>query len=73
MEIKRDRVNRTVKITQSAYLKKVLARFNIATYATSPTPIVPGLQLRKEIILQANKAEVKYYQLIIGSLIYPIV
>jgi len=61
MEIKRDRVNRTVKITQSAYLKKVLARFNIAIYATSPTLIVPGLQLRKETILQANKAEVKHY------------
>jgi len=61
MEIKRDRVNRTVRITQSAYIKKVLARFNMAIYSTSPTPIVPGLQLRKEIILQANKAEVKYY------------
>jgi len=45
----------------------------MAIYSTSPTPIVPGLQLRKEIILQANKAEVKYYQLIIGSLIYLIV
>jgi len=43
MEIKRDRVNRTVKITQSAYLKKVLARFNMAIYATSPTLIVLGL------------------------------
>jgi len=51
IEIKRDRVNRTVKITQSAYLKKVLARFNIAIYATSYTLIVPGLQLRKETIL----------------------
>jgi len=61
MEIKRDRVNRTMKITQSAYMKKVLARFDMAIYSTSPTLIVPGLQLRKEIILQANKAEVKYY------------
>jgi len=61
MEIKRDRVNRTVRITQSAYMKKVLARFNMAIYSTSSTPIVPGLQLRKETILQANKAEVKYY------------
>jgi len=59
--------------SESAYLKKVLARFDMATYATSPTPIVPGLQLRKETILQANKAEVKHYQSIIGSLIYPIV
>jgi len=61
MEIKRDRVNRTVRITQSAYMKKVLARFDIATYSTSPTLIVLGLQLRKEIILQANKAKVKHY------------
>jgi len=61
MEIKRDRVNRTIRITQSAYIKKVLARFDMATCSTSPTLIVPGLQLRKEIILQANKAEVKYY------------
>ncbi len=61
MEIKRDRVNRTIRITQSAYMKKVLARFDMAIYSTSPTLMVPGLQLRKEIILQANKAEVKYY------------
>jgi len=51
MEIKRDRVNRTVRITQSAYIKKVLARFDMAIYSTSPNLIVPGLQLRKEIIL----------------------
>jgi len=61
IEIKRDRVNRTIRITQSAYMKKVLARFDMAIYSTSPTLMVPGLQLRKEIILQANKAEVKYY------------
>jgi len=40
IEIKRDRVNRTVKITPSAYLKKVLARFNIAIYSTSPTLMI---------------------------------
>jgi len=55
IEIKRDRVNRTVKITQSAYMKKLLARFEMAIYSTSPTLIVSGLQLRKEEILQANK------------------
>jgi len=55
MEIKRDRVNKTVKITQSAYLKKVLARFDMAIYSTSPSLIVSELQLRKEIVLQANK------------------
>jgi len=55
MEIKRDRVNRTIKITQSAYIKKVLARFEMATCSTSPISIVSGLQLRKEEILQANK------------------
>jgi len=73
MEIKRDRVNKTVKITQSAYLKKVLARFNMATCSTSPTPMVSGLQLRKETILQANKEQVKHYQSSIGSLMYPMV
>jgi len=51
MEIKRDRVNRTIRITQSAYIKKVLARFDMAICSSSPTPIVLGLQLRKEIIL----------------------
>jgi len=73
MEIKRDRVNRTVKITQSAYMKKLLARFEMATCSTSPTPMVSGLQLRKEEILQANKEQVKLYQSIIGSLMYPMV
>jgi len=55
MEIKRDRVNRTMKIIQSAYIKKLLTRFEMAIYSTSPTLMISGLQLRKEEILQANK------------------
>lgn len=73
MEINRDRANKTVRITQTAYLKKVLARFDMSTCKAVPTPMVTGTQLRKEDILQASKDDVKEYQSLIGSVMYPMV
>ena len=45
MEIQWDRNKRTVRITQTIYLKKVLARFDIFNCASAPTPIIAGTQL----------------------------
>ena len=43
MEISRDRFQRTVRITQTAYLKKVLARFGITNCASTSTLIVVNI------------------------------
>ena len=40
MEIQRDRIKRTVRITQTTYLKKILARFNMSNYIATLTLII---------------------------------
>ena len=50
MEIQRNRAKRSVRITQSTYLKKVLARFNMANFAPVSTLIIVGTQLEEESV-----------------------
>lgn len=45
MELQRNRKERTVRITQTTYLKKGLARFNMTDCISAPTPMVVGTQL----------------------------
>lgn len=73
IEIRRNRRNRTVRITQTAYLKKVLARFGMTKCASAPTPMVAGTQLEEELVDQATPAVIKEYQSMVGSLMYPMI
>ena len=73
MEITRDRNKKTLRISQGRYIQKILDRFGMTDCALYPTPIVPGNQLRKEIILTTTKEEIQYYQSLVGSLIYAMV
>ena len=66
----RDRVKKTLTVTQKTYTKKVLARFGISDYAPVDTPMVAGTQLHKETLLQANTDDKLLYQSIVGSLMY---
>ena len=73
MEIQRNRLNRTVRITQANYLKKVLARFGMTKCASTPTPMVAGTQLQEEVVDKATPADTREYQSMVGSLMYPMI
>lgn len=73
MEIQRCRTTRTVRITQTAYLKKVLSRFGMAKCAPAPTPMVVGTQLQEELVDQAPSDVVQLYQSMVGSVMYAMI
>ena len=73
MEIQRDRNKRTVRITQTTYLKKVLARFGMSNCASAPTPMVAGTQLQEETVDQARPEVIHEYQSMVGSVMYPMI
>ena len=55
------RLERTVRITQQVYLKKVLTRFGMANCASAPSPITPETQLKEELVDQAPSSVVQLY------------
>ena len=70
MEIQRNRAKRSVRIIQSTYLKKVLARFNMTNSASVSTSIIINTQLKEKLVNQATSNVVRKYQSIIKSMIY---
>ena len=77
MRIIRDKVNGTLKLSQSEYVKKVLSRFNMNEVKPVSTPLGSHFKLNKE---QSLKTEEKRdhmskvpYALAIGSLMYVMV
>jgi transposase InsO family protein len=74
VEIERDRAARTLTISQRAYVKDVLARFNMSGCNGVSTPKVTGLKLTKADAPQtdAEKLEMKAvpYQSAVGALMY---
>ena len=61
MKIQRNRVKRSVWITQSTYLKKVLARFNITNFVLVSTLIIVNIQLKEKSMNQAISNVVRKY------------
>jgi hypothetical protein len=47
MEITRDRKNRSIKLTQSKYIKAMLKRFNKEHLNPTSTPSEPSIKLDK--------------------------
>ena len=72
MEIQRNRAKRSVRIIQSTYLKKVLARFNMANSVLVSTSIIVDTQLKEKSVNQATSNVVREYQLMMKSMIYVI-
>ena len=68
MEVIRDRDNRTLSISQSSYVQKVLYRFGMQDCKPAPTPMDTGIKL--EPSKDATVAKVKLYQAMVGSLMY---
>lgn len=73
MEIQSNRAKRTVRITQTTYLKKVLARFGLTNCTPVATPMVVGTQLQEELVIQTKPEVVREYQSMIGSIMYPMI
>ena len=73
MEIQRCRTTRTVRIAQTAYLKKVLSRFGMAKCAPAPTPMLVGTQLQEELVGQVPPDVVQLYQSMVGSVMYAMI
>ena len=74
MEVNRDRVKKTIKLTQTQYLNNVLKRFNIpnGTKPTNSHPIEPNSKLKmlpKSNKLIENLDDVPYQQAV-GSVMY---
>jgi len=72
MEIIRNGDNRTVRITQTAYMRKVLDRFDMSLCTTVKTPMLDN-DLHKEEVDQANEASTREYQSMIGLMMYPMI
>ena len=73
MKIQRNRAKRSVRITQSTYLKKVLARFNMTNSALVSTSIIIDTQLKEKLVNQATSNVVREYQSMMRSMMYVII
>src|SRR5271163_2543969 len=71
MQVTRDRANRSLTISQHAYLEKVLDRLGLGELTTVATPMDANMHLVKAPSTHtASQSEITYYQSIIGSLMY---
>ena len=77
MRIIRDKVNGTLKLSQSEYMKKILNRFNMNEVKPVSTPLGSHFKLSKEqspkIKEERDHISKVSYALIIGSLMYAMV
>ena len=69
MEVRRDRINKTLTINQQSYLKDVLARFGMEKCNPVSTPLETGKKFSK-LSEGEETVDVKQYQAAIGSLNY---
>ena len=67
LKIERNRVNKTIKLSQPAYIEKILEKFHMQNAKISTTPMKEGSLFRNDS--QASDKEIKQYQAIVGSII----
>ena len=72
MEIKRDRKNKLLTISQKKYIDDVLQRFNASDLPSSPTPQTPGLKLvpGRKLTEAEIKAQPYPYRQLVGCFQY---
>ena len=73
MKVIRDRTNRTLHISQRAYLEKMLERFEMQNCKLDITSISTSVHLVSETDHQTSKTEIRFYQFIIEFLMYAMV
>ena len=71
LEIARNRTNRTLHLSQSQYVHKILCTHGLANCNPSQTPAVPHVRLRKPSPeFEATAEAIKQYQSAVGALMY---
>ena len=71
MQVTRDRANRTLTLSQQAYLEKMLEKLGLLQMNPVTTPMNPNTVLVKAPSTHtASKQDISFYQSIIGSLMY---
>ena len=70
MAVTRDREKKTLSLSQSAYIQKILIRFGMEDCKSVSTPMEVGSNLEAHEDYKATVQQVKEYQAIVGSLIY---
>jgi hypothetical protein len=74
--ISRDRPSHTICLSQTAYINRLISRFEIGDARTADTPMVAGLQLRRPDDSVATSPEIVKWRLqtpyreLVGSLMY---
>ena len=71
LKVERDRVNKTIKLSQPAYIEKVLERFHMQTAKTTNTPMREGCLFINES--QASDKDIKQYQTMVGSIMFAMI
>ena len=70
LHIVRDRLKKTISITQSHYIERMLMRFDMAKCKPVYTPLAAGTTLIANDNPDANSMLTSHYQQIVGSLMY---
>ena len=73
LKVERDREKRTIKLSQPAYIDKVLSKFHLDKAHTATTPIKESSILQPRTEGQAIATEKEKYQGMIGSIMFSIV
>jgi hypothetical protein len=74
--ISRDRPSRTISLSQTAYINRLLSRFEVGDARTADTPMIAGLQLRRPDESAPEAPEILKWRLqtpyreLVGSLMY---
>ena len=71
LKVERDRVNKTIKLSQPAYIEKVFERFHMQTAKTTNTPMREGCLFINES--QASDKDIKQYQTMVGSIMFAMI
>ena len=71
LKVERNRDNRTIKLSQSTYIEKVLEKFHMQNAKTTTTPMKEGSLFRNES--QASESDIKQYQAIVGSIMFAMI
>jgi hypothetical protein len=71
IEIIRDRSQRTIALSQSAYARDVLRTYRMNECKPSPTPVQPGVKLVAPVTgFEAALSDVRRYQATVGALMW---
>ena len=71
LKVERNRVNKTLKLSQPTYITKVLEKFHMQNAKSTTTPMKEGSLFRNEY--QASESDIKQYQTIVGSIMFAMI